>query len=199
VLMSLRWPWATRLFPWIGTLVTLGLAVRAFHYLRNPSMWHDEAALVVNVLGKGFRELLGPLFLSEAAPPLFLWIERAVVLLLGVGTYALRLVPFLASCAALLLVVPLARRLLPATAVPWAVFFFACSDQLLWHTCEAKPYAVDVFVATVLAWLFSHSQEARLEGRLLLFAVFAPVAIFLAYPGCFLFGGLLVALLPTVW
>ena len=56
---------------WVGWLVCLGLFFRCFHYLRNPSMWHDEAALVLNVLGKDFRALLGPLFFSEAAPPLF--------------------------------------------------------------------------------------------------------------------------------
>jgi hypothetical protein len=197
--MSLRWPWTTRTFPWVAAFVMLGLGLRSYHYLRNPSMWHDEAALVVNALGKGFGDLLGPLFLSEAAPPLFLWVERAVALVLGDGTYALRLVPFLASCGALLLLVPLSRRLLPPAAVPWPIFFFACSDQLLWHTCEAKPYAVDVFAATLLAWLFCRTEMWRLEGRLLLFAALAPFLIFLAYPGCFLFGGLLVALLPAVW
>jgi hypothetical protein len=197
--MSLRWPWTVRTFPWVAAAVTLGLALRSYHYLRNPSMWHDEAALVVNVLDKDFGQLLGPLLFSEAAPPLFLWVERAVTLVFGDSTYALRLVPYLASCGALLLIVPLARRLLPPAAVPWPVFFFACSDQLLWHNCEAKPYAVDVFVATALAWLFCRTAGQRLEGRLLLFAALAPFLIFLAYPGCFLFGGLLVALLPAVW
>jgi hypothetical protein len=194
-----RWPWTLRTFPWVAAAVVLGLSLRTYHYLRNPSMWHDEAALVVNVLGKDFRELLGPLYLSEAAPPLFLWLERAVTRVPGDSTYVLRLLPYLASCGALLLLVPLARRLLPVAAVPWPIFFFACSDQLLWHTCEAKPYAVDVFVATALAWLFCRTEALRLELRLLLFAAVAPFVIFLAYPGCFLFGGLLVALLPAVW
>src|ERR1700748_299826 len=88
---------------WVGWLGALGLALRSYHYLRNPSVWHDEAALIVNVLGKGFRELLGPLFFAEAGPPLFLWVERAVSLVLGDSTFALRLLPFLASCAGLLL------------------------------------------------------------------------------------------------
>jgi hypothetical protein len=179
-------------------LVALGLALRTFNYLRNPSMWHDEAALVLNVLAKGFTDLLGPLLYAEAAPPLFLWAERAVVLLLGDSTYALRLLPFLASCAALLLLVPVARSLLRPAAVPWAVLLFAFNDHLLWHATEAKPYSLDVLVATALLALWCRTRGWSLERQLLMYATLAPVAVFLSYPGCFLLGGLLLTLLPVL-
>src|SRR5438552_759946 len=78
-------------------VIAAGLGLRTFHFVRDPSMWHDEAALVLNVLQSGFGELLGPLRFAEAAPPLFLWAERAVSLVFGDGTFALRLVPFVAS------------------------------------------------------------------------------------------------------
>lgn len=191
--------WRDRPVPWVPLLVTFGLGLRAYHYLINPSMWHDEAALVVNVLDKGFVELLGPLRFSEAAPPLFLWIEKVIELTLGESTFALRLVPFLASGTALLLLVPLARTLLPPAAVPWAVFLFAFSDKLLWHACEAKPYAVDVLAATLLALLYCRTRSWDLTRRLVGFSLLCPLLILLAYPGCFLAGGLLVALLPEAW
>src|SRR5262249_53752834 len=179
--------------------VVLGLLLRAYSYITNPSIWHDEAALILNVLDKGFVELLGPLRFSEAAPPLFLWLERAVVLTLGESPFALRLIPWLASCAALLLMAPVARMCLPHAAVPWAVFLFALSDKLLWHCCEAKPYAVDILVAVLLVFLYLPTRAWELTRRLLLFSCCCPVLIFLSYPGCFLAGGLLVALLPEVW
>jgi hypothetical protein len=190
-----------RLLP--GGLVTLivlfGLALRTYHYVRNPSMWHDEAALVLNVLDRSWLELLGPLDFHEAAPPLFLWLERAAVRTLGDSTYALRLLPYLASCAGLLLLADVARRALTPAAVPWAVFLVACSDHLLWHTCEAKPYAIDALAAAaVLAFYFrtlSWSPGLRLAAA----AGIAPPVIFLSYPGCFLCGGLLVALLLQTW
>lgn len=197
--MSPHCPRPNRPFPWVLCLVALGLGFRCYHYLINPSMWHDEAALVLNVLNKGFGDLLGPLLFSEAAPPLFLWVERAVVLILGDGTYALRLVPFLASCSALVLMVPLARRLVSPEAVPWAVMLFAFSDQLLWHASEAKPYAVDVLAAVLLTLLFCTTSSWALTRRLVLFTTLAPVVIFLSYPGSFLYGGLLLAFLPGVW
>src|SRR5947208_4190204 len=87
-------------------VIAAAIAVRTFHFARDPSMWHDEAALVLNVLQKGFGELLGRLRFAEAAPPLFLWLERAVSLSFGDSTFVLRLLPFAASC---LLVVLFAR------------------------------------------------------------------------------------------
>jgi hypothetical protein len=180
-------------------LVALGLALRLFHYLRNPSVWHDEAAVIVNVLERNFLELLGPLRFAEAAPPLFLWAERAVVLLLGESTFALRLLPLLASCASLLLLAWLAHRLLGPRAAPWSVLLFACSEMLLWHACEAKPYALDVCAAAALLALFVATQHWPLGRQLLVYLPVAPLVIFLCYPGCFLCGGLLLALFPAVY
>ncbi|HUY93498.1 MAG TPA: hypothetical protein VMV10_32525 [Pirellulales bacterium] len=186
--------WLGRL-PWIRWLVAFGLALRTYHYLRGPSLWHDEAALVVNVLEKSFAELLGPLWFSEAAPPLFLWLEKAASLLLGDDLYALRLAPFLASCLALVLFVPVARRWLPEAAVPWAVLFFACSDRLLWHACEAKQYSGEVLAAVAILALYCRSEGWPLARRSLALAALAPALLWMAYPGCFLYGGVLLALL----
>jgi hypothetical protein len=183
----------------IGLILAAGLALRTYGYLRNPSVWHDEAALVLNVLGKDFTGLLGPLFFAEAAPPLFLWVERVAVLILGDSTFALRLLPFLASCAALPLFLWVARRLLRPAAVPWALLLFSFNDHLLWHASEAKPYSFDVLAATVLLAMWLGTRRWPLTRQLLLYTAAAPVLIFLVYPGCFLLGGLLLALLPSVW
>ena len=78
----------TRLSPtrWVQLFVLLGLALRGYHYAKCPSVWHDEAACVINVLRLSFADMLGPLLHAEAAPPLFLAIERVVVLAPGLGT-----------------------------------------------------------------------------------------------------------------
>ena len=68
-----------------GAALLLGLCLRGWHYLANPSVWHDEAALALNVLGKSFHDLLGPLYFAEAAPPLFLWAEKSISHFLGDG------------------------------------------------------------------------------------------------------------------
>ena len=191
-----RWRFAVWVVP---ALVLLGLALRSYHYLRTPAVWHDEAALLMNVLDKDFGELLGPLLWHEAAPPLFLWVERAVFLTLGDDLRTLRLVPFLASCAALLLMVPVARSLLPPAAVAWAVFLFACSEQLAWHACEAKPYSLDVLAAVLVLAVFAAGRNRRPSWLLITYTLLTPLLIFLSYPACFLYGGILLALLPAAW
>ncbi len=187
--------------PWLVFALAVGLSLRCYHYLSNPPVWHDEAALIVNVLGKNFTELLGPLFYSEAAPPLFLWLERAVALGLGDSTYALRLFPFLASCVAFLASVALARHLLPAWGVVWFALLLGCSDRLLWHCCEAKPYAVDVLLAVGMLATFvgrRADDDPLLFRQLVLYASLSPLLIFLSFPACFLLGGAALVLLPAV-
>jgi hypothetical protein len=188
-----------RLFTWVNACLALGLGLRLFHYLRGPSVWYDEAALLINVVKLTFLQQLGPLLENEAAPPLFLWAERAVSLVLGDGTYALRLFPFLGSCLALILFAWVVRRLLAPAAAAWAVLLMASSDRLLWHSCEAKPYAIDVLCAVGLLALYMRLRDGSLVKQCLIYAAVAPVVIFLSFPGCFLFGGLLVALIPALW
>jgi hypothetical protein len=177
---------------WTGIWLAIGLGLRLFHYLRNPSLWHDEAAVVLNVLHKGYAEFFGSLLFSEAAPPLFLCAEKAVVDSLGDSLYTFRLLPLLASCTALLAVVACARRLLSAEAVPWVAMMAACSDTVLWHSCEAKPYAVDLLIASGVLWLTTFGCDWPLRRLLLISACVAPLAIFLSFPACFLLGGLAV-------
>ncbi|HAA01736.1 MAG TPA: hypothetical protein DCE18_00015 [Syntrophobacteraceae bacterium] len=179
-------------------LVVLGVILRTIQFGRNPSMWHDEAALVLNVIQKGFTALLGPLLHAEAAPPLFLWLERAVVVSLGDGTYALRLIPYLASCAMVVLMWITARRLLDPQATVWAVLLLAGSERLLWHACEAKPYALDALLGLTIISLHEFSRSWELNRRLLVFILAAPVVIWLSFPGCFLYGGVLLVLFDDV-
>jgi hypothetical protein len=189
-----------RLLPEKATniVAVVGCALRLYHYLRNPSVWHDEAALIVNVLDKSFTQLLGPLRWNEAGPPLFLWAERAVALLLGDSTFTLRLLPLLASCASVLLFTASVRRMLSSQAKLWAVLLFACSDRLLWHACEAKPYSVDVFLATGVLFTISRIYDWPIAGQLLVWTLLSPVMIFTSFPACFLIGALFLLYLPLL-
>lgn len=183
---------------WLVWIVVAGLLLRFYHYGRNPAVWHDEAALIVNVLDKSFLEQLGPLAFHTPVPPLVAWGEKCCVVLLGESPYALRLLPFLANCLSLVVLAWLAVRLLPGSGACWAVLLAAFSDRLLWHSCEAKAYSLDVLVAVGMPALFLATAKISLTRRLLLFSLFAPLALFLSYPGLFVCGGLLVAFLPQV-
>ncbi len=186
--------------PWLGSsILAFGLALRLYHYARNPALWHDEAANVINILGKSFAGLLGPLRGWATGPPLFLWLQKCVTLGLGDSTYALRLLSVLASCAGLLLFVWLARRLLAPAGACAALLLAACSDRLLWHAAEARHYSSDFLIATALLLAFSLASRWAVARRAFLFALLAPLVIFSAYPGVFLCGGLCLALAPELW
>ena len=182
----------------INWALALGLLLRAWHYGRNPSMWLDEAATCVNILNKSFAGLFGPLEHSATGPPLLLCLQKCIVFALGDGTRSLRLVSFLASCLALVLLARLARALLDPAAAFCATLLAACSDRLLWHASEARHYSSDFLIAVILLLLFVKTAGRPAALRLALFAVCAPFAVLFSYPGVFLCGGLMLALLPEV-
>lgn len=184
---------------WVPLAVAVGLALRLYHFLLCPVVWHDEAAMIVNVLNLSFAEMLGPLFYAQAAPPLFLMLERVMVLLFGDSEYVLRLIPFLASCGSVVAVAGLAQRVTTTGTAAVAVGLFAVSERLLWHSTEAKPYSVDVFVAALVAYGFVRTNGWPLYARCRLGIVCAPVMIWLSFPACFVLGAVLVGLLPSCW
>ena len=179
----------------VWAIAIFGILLRSLHYFRNPALWHDEAATILNIIRQGFVGLLGPLYLSGTGPPLFLWIQKCAVLCLGDSLYALRLVSFLASCAALLVMTVLAGRLLKPLAATGSVLLVACSDRLLWHAAEARHYSSDVLIASGLALVFVATRNKwTLQKRAFWFACAAPFVILTSYPGVFLLGGAAIAL-----
>ena len=185
--------------PPLAWLVALGLGLRFFHYGRNPALWHDEAVTVLNVIRKNFGELLGPLYASATGPPGFLWLQKCVTLAFGDGTYSLRLVSVLASCAGLIVLAQSARRMLGPAGAFAAVLLVACSDRLLWHAAEARHYSSDFFFGAILLALLLEASGWPSGRRAFLFAALAPIIIFSSYPGVFLCGGVFIALWPALW
>jgi len=183
--------------PWFLVALAVGLILRTFHYLRKPAVWQDEGALIRNVLELRSDEMFGPLLRTQAAPPLFLVVERAIVLILGDGEYALRLFPFLASCLGLILFADLVRRVLAPWSAVLAVVMIASSDRLLWHGCEAKPYAVDFLVAVLAAYWFVRTEGWNFTRRCLSTALPAALALWISYPSCYVIGAFLIGLLPA--
>ena len=105
-------------------IVGFGAALRAVEYFSNPALYVDEGAIALNIINRTFGGFFQTLDFNQAAPPGFLVLEKLAVLALGDSEYALRLIPFLFSIAALLLFRAAARRVLAAWVVPIALLFF---------------------------------------------------------------------------
>ncbi len=175
-------------------LIIVGIGLRAFHYLRQPAVWFDEAALILNILQQSLEGLAHSLTHHQAAPPFFLWLEKCCLWIFGESTLSLRLIPFLASVLGFLLFCQIASKLLDKTSSLWAIALIACSDHLLWHTCEVKPYTIDTLVATLSIWLYLKLIDRSLFRQSMVWFLIWPIAIWLSYPSCFICSGILLVL-----
>lgn len=183
-------PSSTRLV-WVMLLVVLaGLALRAGCYLRNQSLWIDEAMLALNVVYRPSAELLQPLDLNQGAPLGYLLSSKLLIQLFGSSELALRSGSFLAGVLGLALFVPLAYQLLPLAAARIAIVGYSLSPYLIGYCAEFKQYELDATIAVALLashWrLLTHPSRTAVLGNTLLGAV----ALWCSHPALFLLAAL---------
>lgn len=179
-------PDASRWQFWFGAFVALGIAARCVRYFACFPLWEDECFLAVSLHQRGFAGLLQPLEYHQVAPVLFLWLEKAFVLLLGFNELALRLPAFLASLASLGLFVRLIRRLVAGRLLVFCTAPFAVSYPCIRYAAEAKPYGTDLVVSLALLVLAVEWLRRPHQGRWLAGLVLAgPVAIGVSLPALF--------------
>jgi 4-amino-4-deoxy-L-arabinose transferase-like glycosyltransferase len=118
---------------------------------------------------------------------------RSLYLLLGPSEWAMRLPAAVASAAAVVLMIPLARRLVDGWGWMWAVALCAVSRHAVTHAYEAKPYALDFFITQLILLaavylLTASTQRRRLWGGAGLLAG-ALVAPWMSFPSVLVLGG----------
>jgi uncharacterized membrane protein len=187
-----------RAWRWLFLLVVVAGAVcRIGQYAANRSFWVDEAALVLNIRSHTAPQLLGTLDYDQAAPPLFMLAERALLKAFGGSEFSLRLLPLVCGVAAVVLFALLARRVLPA---PWdaiAVALLALADRLIWHATEVKPYGTDLFVAVLLTLVaIGPSSGWSATRRFASASAIATVTAWFSYPSMLVFAAIAIALIP---
>ena len=180
---------------WLLLVLAAGVLWRVVRYALVFPIWGDEAFVAVNVVTRGFHDLLGRLEHDMVAPIGFLWGERAVGETLGLGEAALRLLPFLAGLAAFLLLARLVVARLGRLAAVVAVGLLAASYYPVRHAAEIKPYAFDLLAGAVLVPLAWRVLDDPIRGkRWLGFAVASAVLVWFSYPAAFVAGGALLVL-----
>lgn len=177
-------------------LVALGTALRLVALLSDRCLWLDESMLALNLVARSPAELLKPLDYNQGAPVGYLLLTKAAIVAFGASEWALRLVPFVASCAGLIGFAWLARRLLPAGGALLATALFALSPHLISYAAECKQYACD---ASITIGLFACAL-GLLEGkggraRYALFALAGALAVWFSHPAAFVLAGIGSALL----
>jgi hypothetical protein len=180
--------------------VGLGVLLRAARYGQNYPLWWDEAFVGVNLLKRGYLDMLRPLDYGQVCPLLFLWVELTAVKLLGFSEPVLRLFPLLCGVGSVMLFRTIAGRVLTGVPLLLSVAILAVAYHPIRHSADVKPYASDLLVALILLGLTIEWWRRR-DGTIWLWALaaFGPVAVALCYPAAFVTGGLILALIPAVW
>lgn len=189
----------------VWVVVLLGIIFRMGQYLSDRSYWHDEAFLVLNIFEKDAGQLMGPLDVRkqapQAAPPLFLLVQRGMYDWLGGSEFVMRLIPLTLGMGAMFLMAWLAWRRLGPPAAVFSTALFAFSDRIIWHASEAKQYSGDIFFAAVLLWL-ALGDGRRMQSatrRLWMCSIVTAAGMWMSHPMVFVFGGISLALLPEFW
>lgn len=171
--------------------VALGCLLRLAQYLLDRSLWMDEAYLSLNILHRSFAGLCRALDYHQGAPIGFLLLEKSAVHLWGGGEYVLRLLPLLAGIASVVLFYWLARKVLPAKAVPVAVGLFAISPALIYYSAEVKQYSSDAAIAILLYCLTIEGSKSEWKARqTLLAALVGAMAIWMSHSSVFVLAGI---------
>ena len=192
-----RGHWA-RLIPplLVGLALVAGVGLRVLAYARNPSLWIDEAMLALNILYRGPAELFEPLDMNQGAPVGFLLAAKACVAGFGGNEFSLRLIPFAASLAGVVLFGVFAYRALPLTAARYAVALFALSPYLAGYAAEFKQYGLDATIGVGLLLLGRRVWNGPApSGRLVGLALAGAVAVWFSHPAVFVLGGVGLSLL----
>src|SRR5438128_2420097 len=105
----------------VAGCVAAGMALRLLAYLRNPSLWIDEAMLALNVVGRDIGGMFAPLDWNQGAPVGYLLLAKVCHFVGGSSEFALRLPSVLAALASHAVFIPLAYRVLPLVAARYAV------------------------------------------------------------------------------
>jgi hypothetical protein len=174
----------------IAVFMAVGIAVRLIRYSLRFPLWADESFLAVNLLHRGYADLMRPLDCHQVAPLLFLWTELTAVKLLGFNEWSLRLFPMLSGVASIFLFHRLAAHLLRGTAKVLAVAIFAVTYSAIRYACEVKPYGIDLMISTLILLLtvrwWKRPEETR---QLWALTAVIPLALGLSFPAVFVAGG----------
>ncbi|HHP7229423.1 MAG TPA: glycosyltransferase family 39 protein [Xenococcaceae cyanobacterium] len=168
-------------------LIVFGALARLRLYFDNRSLWFDEASLAVNIVNRSYQELINSLEYNQAAPPLFVWLEKFAVQVFGNNESALRLLPLVASLVALWLFYRLVNQYISNLAGPIAIALFATLRYIVDYSLEVKPYATDLTMALILFLVLSSLLGKVLRWQqVLVLSFLGTVAIWLSYPSIFI-------------
>ncbi len=171
-------------------LLFFGLIVRVRQYFYNRSLWFDESLLALNLVNRSYKGLLDVLDYNQAAPPLFLWLEKLAIQTLGNNEYALRLFPFVCGIISLYLFYLLATRFTSGITTVIAIALFISLKEIVYYTTELKQYSSDLAIGLLLFLILISLRSQILNLKQIIgLSILGSLSIWLSHPSIFIMAG----------
>ena len=170
--------------------IGIGVVLRMAQYALNRSLWLDETMLALNITQRSFIELTQPLSYNQGAPIGFLFMQKFLTQVLGNSDFVLRLLPFVAGVASILVMYKVASVFLEPAGVLVTVGLFAITDKLVYYASEAKQYSSDVLIALLLLFIAYKCLETKTApGNYIALIVSGVVSMWVSHPASFILVG----------
>lgn len=157
--------------------VFLGIFVRLWQYVSNPSIWVDEAAIARNVLDRQPLQLFQPLDYAQLAPPGFLFGVKLSAAAFGSSEYALRLFPIAAGVVSVVLFFFVAQVVLRPFASIVATFMFSTAIPLIFFSSNLKQYSSDVAITLFVILIALELHRSSITDQNIMKFALAPVIL----------------------
>jgi photosystem II stability/assembly factor-like uncharacterized protein len=148
----------------IKIIIIAGFILTGYQFLYNRSLWIDEAMLASNIINKNNFALFKPLHSHQAAPILYLQIEKIFSELIPNSELGLRLFSILSFWLSSLLFVRILKIIQNNYfTIIMSLIIFIFNYRLIYFATELKPYMIDVMVLTSIYYLIlrKYKDEKR--------------------------------------
>ncbi len=138
----------------IVIIIIIGVLLSSVQFFYNRSLCSDEVWLSLNIINKNHFELLKPLDYTQAAPILFLQIEKIFSELIPNSELGLRLFPLISFLLSLFLFYKILKTIHKNYyTIIFSLSLFVFNIYLIRYSNEVKQYMTDVLVLTLVYYL----------------------------------------------
>jgi mannosyltransferase len=165
--------------------VTVLAAALRFPTLDRQSYWLDEAH-TVDLLRRGFFDMLGAFPDSESTPPLYYVVAWAWTQLFGTGEVGLRSLSAVFGTAMTPVAYAVGASLISRRVGIIGAAFVATSPLLVWYSQEARAYALYAFLGALSLLFFVRALREPATAALTGWAIASSLALATHYFAVFL-------------
>lgn len=177
----------------LALLLVFGVGLRVVAYLQNRPFWRDESALALEVQRLSYYGL----FSSPHTPsPIgFLVAVKALVERFGSQEWVFRLIPFMSSVIALVLLAVLFFLWMKPKGALLGVALAVFSERAVYYAGEFKHYELDLMWTVCLLCGYEYVKRRHTRGAYLGIALMGAVAVWMSYSAALVLAGIGVVLL----